>query len=145
MKGSLLTPHIITMSGSSTVEEAEMQPLNPAGLESGNDEFSCLAQNEENVVVSSARPRSRVGFLGVGDEDDDDEHSEMRNKVKSEFYKMNGRGSGGLHGPRMSLLGKPLNYRQSRRDAKYRKVQTRIYNFLERPSGWFAIGYHILM
>lgn len=150
------------MSGSSTVEEAEMQPLNPAGLQGefhgggGMDNDTCLAQtqNEENTSVSSAsttRARPRVGFTGVGDvEDDEDEHSEMRKKVKSEFNKMNGRGGGGgggggLHQPRMSLLGKPLNYRQSRRDAKFRKVQTRIYNFLERPAGWLAIGYHVLM
>ncbi len=49
--------------------------------------------------------------------------------------------------PRLSLLGKPLHYRQfSRRgNVKMRKVQTRIYNFLERPSGWIAGLYHTFM
>ncbi|KAB0801013.1 hypothetical protein PPYR_05367 [Photinus pyralis] len=47
--------------------------------------------------------------------------------------------------PRMSLLGKPLNYRASRRDARYRRLQSRIYNFLERPRGFQAILYHMLL
>ncbi|ELU11555.1 hypothetical protein CAPTEDRAFT_183094 [Capitella teleta] len=47
--------------------------------------------------------------------------------------------------PRMSLLGKPLNYRQHKRDARYRRTQARIYNFLERPKDWRAISYHLLV
>uniref|UniRef100_A0A8D8KBR7 Potassium voltage-gated channel subfamily KQT member 5 n=1 Tax=Culex pipiens TaxID=7175 RepID=A0A8D8KBR7_CULPI len=44
----------------------------------------------------------------------------------------------------MSLLGKPLNYnRGSRRDARYRRLQSRVYNFLERPRGFRAIFYHV--
>ncbi|KAF7278832.1 hypothetical protein GWI33_007943 [Rhynchophorus ferrugineus] len=46
--------------------------------------------------------------------------------------------------PRMSLLGKPLNYRATRRDARYRRLQSRIYNFLERPRG-VAFIYHIVV
>ncbi|XP_065093623.1 potassium voltage-gated channel subfamily KQT member 1 isoform X8 [Ochlerotatus camptorhynchus] len=46
----------------------------------------------------------------------------------------------------MSLLGKPLNYnRGSRRDARYRRLQSRVYNFLERPRGFRAIFYHVLV
>ncbi|GLH02303.1 uncharacterized protein GBIM_08308 [Gryllus bimaculatus] len=45
----------------------------------------------------------------------------------------------------MSLLGKPLNYRASRRDARYRRLQSRVYNFLERPRGWPAIIYHMIV
>ncbi|XP_060516451.1 potassium voltage-gated channel subfamily KQT member 1-like [Cylas formicarius] len=44
----------------------------------------------------------------------------------------------------MSLLGRPLNYRATRRDARYRRLQSRIYNFLERPRG-AAFIYHILV
>jgi potassium voltage-gated channel KQT-like subfamily protein len=47
--------------------------------------------------------------------------------------------------PRMSLLGKPLNYRQHKRDARYRRTQARMYNFLERPKDWRAISYHLLV
>ncbi|CAO1303860.1 unnamed protein product [Diamesa hyperborea] len=44
----------------------------------------------------------------------------------------------------MSLLGKPLNYnRGARRDARYRRLQSRVYNFLERPRGIPAILYHV--
>ncbi|XP_063914744.1 potassium voltage-gated channel subfamily KQT member 5-like isoform X5 [Zophobas morio] len=44
----------------------------------------------------------------------------------------------------MSLLGRPLNYRASRRDARYRRIQSRVYNFLERPRG-VAIFYHMIV
>ena len=47
--------------------------------------------------------------------------------------------------PRMSLLGKPLNYRAHKRDVRYRRMQARIYNFLERPKDWRAISYHLLV
>ncbi|KAL7048454.1 hypothetical protein ACKWTF_003349 [Chironomus riparius] len=46
----------------------------------------------------------------------------------------------------MSLLGKPLNYnRGARRDARYRRLQSRVYNFLERPRGLPAILYHVMV
>ena len=47
-----------------------------------------------------------------------------------------------LSNPRMSLLGKPLSGRPSRRDIKYRKLQAKLYNFLERPTGRTAAIYH---
>ncbi|XP_042881024.1 potassium voltage-gated channel subfamily KQT member 1-like isoform X7 [Penaeus japonicus] len=43
----------------------------------------------------------------------------------------------------MSLLGKPLNYKTSRRDVRYRRSQARVYNFLERPRGVKAVVYHL--
>ncbi|XP_036331275.1 potassium voltage-gated channel subfamily KQT member 1 [Rhagoletis pomonella] len=46
----------------------------------------------------------------------------------------------------MSLLGKPLAYnRGTRRDARYRRLQSRVYNFLERPRGLPAVLYHIMV
>ncbi|XP_034948582.1 potassium voltage-gated channel subfamily KQT member 5 isoform X1 [Chelonus insularis] len=63
-----------------------------------------------------------------------------------------GRGNGGRGGregrltaPRMSLLGRPINYRATRRDARYRRLQTNFYNFLERPRGIYAITYHMIV
>jgi hypothetical protein len=47
--------------------------------------------------------------------------------------------------PRRSLLGKPINYRAHKRDAKYRRLQNKIYNFLERPKDYRSISYHILV
>ena len=52
-------------------------------------------------------------------------------------------GNSRLRNPRLSLLGKPLNYRQHKRDVRYRRLQTRIYNFLERPKAWLAWWYHL--
>ncbi|XP_031779628.1 potassium voltage-gated channel subfamily KQT member 2 isoform X5 [Nasonia vitripennis] len=57
--------------------------------------------------------------------------------------------SGGVGGrlaaPRMSLLGRPVNYRATRRDARYRRLQARVYNFLERPRGVYAVTYHMIV
>ncbi|XP_017473578.1 PREDICTED: potassium voltage-gated channel subfamily KQT member 4-like [Rhagoletis zephyria] len=48
--------------------------------------------------------------------------------------------------PRMSLF-QNINYSRGshRRDARYRIIQGRIYNFLERPRGFLAIFYHIMV
>ncbi|CAN8017452.1 unnamed protein product, partial [Ixodes persulcatus] len=46
---------------------------------------------------------------------------------------------------RTSLLGKPLKGGSHPRDAKYRKKQTFMYNFLERPRGYKAAAYHIFL
>ncbi|XP_011494650.1 PREDICTED: potassium voltage-gated channel subfamily KQT member 4-like [Ceratosolen solmsi marchali] len=55
-------------------------------------------------------------------------------------------GAGGrLAAPRMSLLGRPVNYRATRRDARYRRLQARVYNFLERPRGAYAVTYHMIV
>ncbi|XP_061401311.1 potassium voltage-gated channel subfamily KQT member 2 [Musca vetustissima] len=46
----------------------------------------------------------------------------------------------------MSLLGKPINYnRGNRRDVRYRRLQSRVYNFLERPRGLPAVLYHVMV
>ncbi|PAA64277.1 hypothetical protein BOX15_Mlig012321g1 [Macrostomum lignano] len=45
----------------------------------------------------------------------------------------------------MSLLGKPLGLKNSRQDAKYRRLQARVYNFLERPKTWQSITYHVIV
>ncbi|CAH2050349.1 unnamed protein product, partial [Iphiclides podalirius] len=55
------------------------------------------------------------------------------------------RGGDRLATPRMSLLGKPLSYRATRRDARYRRLQSKFYNFLERPRGVKAVLYHMIV
>ncbi|PAA57571.1 hypothetical protein BOX15_Mlig000995g2, partial [Macrostomum lignano] len=47
--------------------------------------------------------------------------------------------------PRMSLLGKPINLKSARQDARYRRLQARVYNFLERPKTWQSITYHVIV
>ena len=46
---------------------------------------------------------------------------------------------------RMSLLGKPMKFKASRRDARIKKYQAMAYNFLERPSGKVALCYHAVV
>lgn len=46
---------------------------------------------------------------------------------------------------RTSLLGRPIKPGARHRDARYRKLQNKVYNFLERPRGCHAISYHVLM
>ncbi|XP_055536505.1 uncharacterized protein LOC129725096 isoform X9 [Wyeomyia smithii] len=78
------------------------------------------------------------------------DHDEVRTKISDEIKsacKLSDKNRADrLARPRMSLLGKPLNYnRGSRRDARYRRLQSRVYNFLERPRGVKAILYHVLV
>uniref|UniRef100_A0A915Q0E1 Uncharacterized protein n=1 Tax=Setaria digitata TaxID=48799 RepID=A0A915Q0E1_9BILA len=42
----------------------------------------------------------------------------------------------------MSLVGKPLIYKNYSTDQRFRRVQSKVHNFLERPRGWKAAGYH---
>ncbi|ROT68571.1 Potassium voltage-gated channel subfamily KQT member 5 [Penaeus vannamei] len=63
--------------------------------------------------------------------------------VGHDFRRLGRVGGSRLHQPRMSLLGKPLNYKTSRRDVRYRRSQARVYNFLERPRGVKAVIYHL--
>ncbi|VDM97765.1 unnamed protein product [Thelazia callipaeda] len=42
----------------------------------------------------------------------------------------------------MSLVGKPLTYKNYSTDKKFRRVQSKVHNFLERPRGWKAAAYH---
>lgn len=89
------------------------------------------------------RRQLRVEFVGMDDLDKNDRRRDGDSDSKRGARKgpMHSR----LHQPRMSLLGKPLNYRAHRRDARYRRAQAKIYNFLERPKDWRAISYHLLV
>ncbi|KAG5441373.1 hypothetical protein CSKR_202169, partial [Clonorchis sinensis] len=44
---------------------------------------------------------------------------------------------------RTSLHGKPLPVRQCRTDVRYRRLQAKLYNFLERPKTWNSMIYHV--
>ncbi|CAN7981951.1 unnamed protein product [Ixodes pacificus] len=48
-----------------------------------------------------------------------------------------------LQQPRLSLLGKPINYKARHRDHRYRRAQAALHNLLERPRGWKALSYHL--
>ena len=103
----------------------------------------CAPSPDPSPGVSPTRGqdhnRLKVEFVGM--EDIEKNKQEVENDLKS----IHKRGVGRLHQPRMSLLGKPLNYRAHKRDARYRRTQARVYNFLERPKDWRAISYHLLV
>ncbi|CCD65627.1 Potassium voltage-gated channel subfamily KQT member 5 [Caenorhabditis elegans] len=44
---------------------------------------------------------------------------------------------------KMSLVGKPLTYKNYRTDQRFRRMQNKMHNFLERPRGWKAATYHL--
>ena len=101
-------------------------------------------------AASSQKParRLRVEFVGMEDLESKNQRAEVDRDIKRMRGKAGGPGLGNhsrLHQPRMSLLGKPLNYRAHRRDVRYRRAQAKIYNFLERPKDWRAISYHLLV
>ena len=119
------------------------------------------SDGEDSARTTGPERRTlRVEFSGM----DDSNNGETKTHIKRAYRKNaeytpgdNSRfrrtkvGLGGTVGgsrltaPRMSLLGKPLNYRAHKRDARYRRIQSKVYNFLERPKDWRAISYHLLV
>lgn len=81
------------------------------------------------------------------EESSDNNYNNTKSDVESDINRLSGKGSRSKRfvEPRMSLLGKPLNYRQHRKDARMRRLQAKIYNFLERPKQFLSVLYHILM
>nr|XP_022287273.1 potassium voltage-gated channel subfamily KQT member 1-like isoform X2 [Crassostrea virginica] len=88
----------------------------------------------------------RVGFMDM-EESGDNTYNQTKSDVESDINRLSGKGcrSKRFVEPRMSLLGKPLNYRQHRKDARMRRLQAKIYNFLERPKQFLSVVYHLLM
>ena len=46
---------------------------------------------------------------------------------------------------RINLMGQPMNTKHKKMSSSFQLFQSKIYNFLERPKGKFAITYHSLM
>ncbi|XP_071037404.1 potassium voltage-gated channel subfamily KQT member 1 isoform X9 [Parasteatoda tepidariorum] len=81
-------------------------------------------------------------------EKQDMELDDIERGPKRIFKHLHGRREprGRLDMPRLSLLGKPLNYRPPRhRDPRYRKAQLVVHNILDRPRGVIAVIYHMMM
>lgn len=88
----------------------------------------------------------RVAFQDM--EDEKEEAENIVKEIENDLFHLSKVGTGSIRfrETRFSLLGKPLNYhRAHRRDVRYRRLQSRIYNFLERPKDWMAVVYHILV
>ena len=46
---------------------------------------------------------------------------------------------------RLSILGKPIPCHRLKNDIDFYKERVAVYNFLSRPRGWVAIGYHVFV
>nr|XP_040225232.2 potassium voltage-gated channel subfamily KQT member 5-like isoform X12 [Anopheles coluzzii] len=98
----------------------------------------------EEVEEDEEEDEMEQDIDGEDDEEEDDEDEDNGRDYHSACKLSDKNRADRLARPRMSLLGKPLNYnRGSRRDARYRRLQSRVYNFLERPRGFKAIFYHV--
>lgn len=110
----------------------------------GFHEYTSDSESPPNSPYKEERKPLRVEFLEM---DTDVEKNPRKIDIENDLNKLSKKGSGSIRytQPRMSLLGKPLNYRLHRKDARVRKLQARIYNFLERPKNMFSVFYHLLM
>ncbi|XP_021698304.1 potassium voltage-gated channel subfamily KQT member 1 isoform X3 [Aedes aegypti] len=116
-----------------------------SGVGNDDDEYSVLDGDHHQHRHHHDLHRHHLHHHMQEDEQDDDDEEDY--DVYRSACKLSDKNRADrLARPRMSLLGKPLNYnRGSRRDARYRRLQSRVYNFLERPRGFRAIFYHVLV
>ncbi|XP_052566628.1 potassium voltage-gated channel subfamily KQT member 1 isoform X18 [Culex pipiens pallens] len=141
--GSVVSPShsAVTATPTSLEQPACRQPL-------ANNSSSSI-NVEDDVPLATTPKKPKVDFVRFDStEIHYTDHDEVRTKISDEIKsacKLSDKNRADrLARPRMSLLGKPLNYnRGSRRDARYRRLQSRVYNFLERPRGFRAIFYHV--
>lgn len=98
------------------------------------DTFACKGKNR----------RGKYGEIGMGEDWDQEDAVFSRKEEMDNEVAMLAGGNTRFRQPRVSLLGKPLNYRAHRKDMRYRKIQARVYNFLERPKNWGSWIYHFV-
>lgn len=118
----------------STTTNSLSSPLSPQPESIGCEESSFLA---EAMVVPNTRRNSKFRHKTVGFA----ERSDSGDPEKAGCLPANGQ----LKVHRLSLHGKPINIKQHKQDARLRRLQVQIYNFLERPRGWKAGIYHTLV
>ncbi|CAG5132675.1 unnamed protein product, partial [Candidula unifasciata] len=93
-------------------------------------EFAVMDTDSEKTGFNKGTGNINSGLINIKDDVEND-------------VAMLGGGGGRFRHPRVSLLGKPLNYKAHRRDVNYRRLQARVYNFLERPKSWQSWIYHL--
>ncbi|XP_055708557.1 potassium voltage-gated channel subfamily KQT member 4 isoform X6 [Phlebotomus papatasi] len=121
--------------------------LSPPSLIHPQDptEVLTLTQKKKNAKVEFVQLDSTDRPVNFADRDDAI-HAKILDEIRNACKLSDKHRADRLARPRMSLLGKPLNYnRGARRDARYRRLQARVYNFLERPRGFPAVFYHVLV
>ena len=109
----------------------------------GFADVDLVKQSPEREISKVQKAGKSVGFVTM---ECNDANSNKR-EINEDLSRLSRKGAGSLRykEPRLSLLGKPLVYKFHKRDLRYRRIQARIYNFLERPKCWNAFMYHILM
>lgn len=124
--------------------------------------YGTTTDSEASVPCSPARPERRglkveFSFMEDGDRggggggrtggrkhDVESQEGLLQSEVRRDLDSMTPSGSSTSRftQARLSLLGKPLSYKAHRRDMRYRRLQAKIYNFLERPKLWRSWSYH---
>lgn len=113
-----------------------LTPVNDVGSPM-NSTSRIAALGTNSFDRNSYQRQHSVGFLDMDSNGGDKDSKEWRNRL----FRLNELRS---QDTRMSLLGKPINCKVHKSDAKYRRRQTLVYNFLERPRGCKATFYHVL-
>ena len=123
--------------------EIDFAPNSPEKEENRVPVITRYSPEKEENKAPKCGGKCRVGFVDMECND----LNSNKTEINEDLNKLSRKGAGSLRykEPRLSLLGKPLVYKFHRRDLRYRRIQSRIYNFLERPKCWNAFMYHILM
>ncbi|CAI2357284.1 unnamed protein product [Caenorhabditis sp. 36 PRJEB53466] len=100
----------------------EIEPAAPSDEQQEAGSLSATAQESRKTVVFQ-----EPDIVGSSNE-----HDQLTNPHDSEEGNR-----------KMSLVGKPLTYKNYRTDQRFRRMQNKMHNFLERPRGWKAATYHL--
>lgn len=124
--------------------DMQVSELHPASADDQQQQETLGMAQQLVDIDSAAEAPSEQLVINVG--------SRNRTAHENAILKRSKHGGGGNvmpeHAHRMSLLGKPIcakQLRQARTDARWRKLQSKIYNFLERPKTFDAITYHVFV
>ena len=99
-----------------------------------------IYMESDGVVVEESTPRVCPGVSETARKTASSRRFVSRGRSTTDSIRSSTRSTA-----RQSLLGRPVTARPSRRDARYRRCQVAVYNFLERPKNWRSILYHLLV
>uniref|UniRef100_A0A0N4ZRR0 Ion_trans domain-containing protein n=1 Tax=Parastrongyloides trichosuri TaxID=131310 RepID=A0A0N4ZRR0_PARTI len=122
----------------------DSSPLNKKSIHSQNTSSSpnpsSSSKNLEKRVVF--KDPNELSIESVNIETNQIQDNKSHNSIFS--FNSNSPISGDtLEVRKMSLVGKPLVYKNYRTDQRFRRIQSKMQNFLERPRGWKAATYHL--
>lgn len=97
----------------------------------------------DTLPAPKQRKTLRVQFDAMEDMEKNSLRKDGDSTGSQEFNKF--RNNSRYRGHRVSLLGKPINFKTHRKDIRMRRAQAKIYNFLERPKDWISVSYHLFV